>query len=50
MGPAVVPLSGPEEVRTFRRRHGGDRVFRLQELDRDRWRSITGGNASGNQP
>lgn len=50
MGPAVVPLSGPEEVRTFRRRHGGKQVFRLQELDSDRWRSITGDNASGNQP
>jgi nitrous oxide reductase accessory protein NosL len=50
MGPAVVPLSGTEEVRIFRRRHGGNQVFRLQELDSDRWRSITGDNASGNQP
>jgi copper chaperone NosL len=42
MGPALVPVQGEKEVETFRIRHGGKAVFRLEEMNDDRWREITG--------
>jgi len=43
MGPALVPVR-PQEVETFRQRHGGRDTFRIGELDDDRWRAIKQGN------
>jgi nitrous oxide reductase accessory protein NosL len=42
MGPALVPVDGEKECETFRRRHGGKAVFRLDQLDDARWRELTG--------
>jgi nitrous oxide reductase accessory protein NosL len=42
MGPALVPLRSEADVETFRKRHGGKTVFRLGDLDDERWRAITG--------
>lgn len=40
MGPAVVPLSNPSEVRMFRKRHGGSEAFTLDELTDEKWKAI----------
>jgi hypothetical protein len=29
-------------VDAFRRRHGGTHVFRLEDLDEDNWKTLTG--------
>ena len=50
MGPAVIPVPGPEEQRTFQSRHGGTRVFRLPELTEELWQSILGNDSYGNRP
>jgi nitrous oxide reductase accessory protein NosL len=42
MGPALVPVQGEKEVETFMKRHGGKAVFRLEEMNDERWREITG--------
>ncbi len=42
MGPAIIALQGKQSVNTFLKRHGGRRVFRLQELTDDLWFSLTG--------
>ncbi len=42
MGPAIIALQGKQSVNTFLKRHGGRRVFRLQELTDDLWLSLTG--------
>lgn len=50
MGPAVISVSGPEEQRTFQRRHGGTRVFRLPELTDELWQAILGNDSHGSRP
>lgn len=45
MGPALVPLKDEGGLQTFMKRHGGKTVFRLQELDDNKWREITGKKA-----
>lgn len=45
MGPALVPLTAQDDVDAFIKRHGGKIVFRLDELDDDRWEEITGKKA-----
>lgn len=42
MGPALVPIRGNKECKTFRQRHGGKAVFTLEEMDDERWLKITG--------
>ncbi|MDJ0803153.1 MAG: nitrous oxide reductase accessory protein NosL [Desulfobacterales bacterium] len=42
MGPALIPLHRSAHVDAFRRRHGGTRVFRLEDLDEDNWKKLTG--------
>ncbi len=42
MGPALVPLQKAAHVDAFRRRHGAERVFRLEDLDEDNWKTLTG--------
>ena len=42
MGPALVPVGQSDHVEAFRRRHGSDRVFRLEELNFENWESLTG--------
>jgi copper chaperone NosL len=42
MGPALVPLRESAHVDAFRRRHGGTHVFRLEDLDEDNWKTLTG--------
>ena len=42
MGPALVPIAEDSHVEAFQRRHGGDRTFRLDELDDAAWTEITG--------
>jgi nitrous oxide reductase accessory protein NosL len=42
MGPALVPVADPAHTDVFRRRHGGTRVFRLDDLDEDNWKALTG--------
>ena len=45
MGPALVPLKNGDDVAAFRKRHGGKAVFRMKELDDERWEEITGKKA-----
>jgi len=47
MGPAMVASQGRDSVDTFLKRHGGRKVFRLQELTDDLWFSLTGKPAKG---
>jgi len=42
MGPALVPLENKAHLDAFRRRHGARKVFRLDELTRDNWQTLTG--------
>ncbi len=42
MGPALIPLHRSTHVDAFRRRHGGTHVFRLEDLDEDNWKTLTG--------
>ena len=42
MGPAVVPLKDEADLTVFRTRHGGAAVFRLGDLDDQKWQEITG--------
>lgn len=46
MGPALVPVKGEKALETFKRRHCGKTVFRLDELTDARWTAITGRNAA----
>jgi len=43
MGPAVVPIRNEKDVAAFQSRHGGEVVFKLLELDDEKWESIRGG-------
>ena len=45
MGPALVPLKSADGVDAFRERHGGSVVFKMGELDDQRWEEITGKKA-----
>ena len=47
MGPMLVPLADEADIATFRERHGGTRVFRLDDLDGDRWEALLGRKATG---
>jgi copper chaperone NosL len=40
MGPALVTLAGPEEVKVFKKRHGGRVVFQIDQLDDQLWRKL----------
>ncbi|MGD9331579.1 MAG: nitrous oxide reductase accessory protein NosL [Desulfobacterales bacterium] len=42
MGPALVPLKNRTHLEAFRRRHGGQHVFRLKELNHANWEHLTG--------
>jgi len=42
MGPALVPLRNQKDFDAFIGRHGGKISFRLQEMDPEKWRAITG--------
>ena len=46
MGRALVPLRDDADVAVFRRRHGGDVVFTLDELNDARFNAITGKEAA----
>ncbi len=40
MGPAIVALSNADQLEVFQKRHGGSRVFSLDQLDDTLWRRI----------
>lgn len=42
MGPALVPLKDSSDVAVFRRRHGGEEVFHLRDLNDGNWERFTG--------
>ena len=42
MGPALVPLKNDADLTAFKKRHGGERVFRLGEMTDALFQSITG--------
>lgn len=42
MGPALVPLKNETHLEAFRRRHGAEHIFRLDELTHDNWETLTG--------
>ena len=46
MGPALVPVKGEKALEAFKRRHGGKAVFRLDEMNDDKWYAITGRKAA----
>jgi copper chaperone NosL len=45
MGPALVPVEGEKALDAFKRRHGGKAVFRMDEMNDDKWYAITGRKA-----
>lgn len=45
MGPALVPVKDERSMKAFMQRHGGKTHFRLEQMDDDRWFSITGKKA-----
>jgi nitrous oxide reductase accessory protein NosL len=45
MGPALVALKNAVHLDAFRRRHGAQQVFRLDELNHDNWEKLTGKQA-----
>jgi copper chaperone NosL len=40
MGPALVTIEDEKAVKIFQERHGGDMVFRLDDLDEVQWKQI----------
>jgi copper chaperone NosL len=46
MGPALVPVKGEKALEAFKRRHGGKTVFRMDEMNDDKWYAITGRKAA----
>lgn len=42
MGPALVPVQKATHIDAFRRRHGANHIFRLEDLNTDNWKSLTG--------
>ncbi|MFC1642983.1 nitrous oxide reductase accessory protein NosL [Myxococcota bacterium] len=40
MGPSIVPVADADAAQTFRRRHGAQHEFRLQELTTELWQGI----------
>jgi nitrous oxide reductase accessory protein NosL len=47
MGPALVPVKNEADMTTFKNRHGGKTSFRLDEMNDERWKTITGKNILG---
>ncbi len=45
MGPALVPLKDETDLTVFKKRHAGKVVFRLSDLDDQKWHEITGKKA-----
>jgi nitrous oxide reductase accessory protein NosL len=45
MGPAFVPLKLERDIAVFQKRHGGEIIFRLNELNDEKWEAITGKKA-----
>jgi len=50
MGPALVPLKDEADLKVFQERHGGKHLFRLGELDDQRWASIIGERVKARPP
>lgn len=46
MGPALVPVKGEKALEAFKRRHGAKAVFRMDEMNDDKWYAITGRKAA----
>jgi nitrous oxide reductase accessory protein NosL len=46
MGPALVPVKGEKALEAFKRRHGGKTIFRMDEMNDDKWYAITGRKAA----
>ncbi len=46
MGPALVPVMDEKALEAFKRRHGGQAVFRMPELTDEKWFAITGRKAA----
>jgi nitrous oxide reductase accessory protein NosL len=46
MGPALVPVKGEKALEAFKRRHGGKTVFRLDQMNDEKWYAITGRKAA----
>ncbi len=42
MGPAIIALDSEKEVAVFKQRHGGRRVFRINELTASDWKKVLG--------
>ena len=49
MGPALVPLENEQHLAVFKKRHGAKTVFRLSEMTDEKWRQLTGKQATSNQ-
>lgn len=45
MGPALVPVRDEDALEAFKRRHGGRAVFRLADLNDEKWEAVTGRKA-----
>lgn len=42
MGPAIVALKAQEHLETFQKRHGGEHVFQLDQINESLWRQVIG--------
>ena len=47
MGPALIPLKDSTHLQAFRSRHGGEHIFRLEELNHGNWEALTGKRPAG---
>ena len=41
MGPAIIVLGDPDQLATFKSRHGGKTVFTFDQVDDDLWKQIS---------
>ena len=41
MGPAIIALGDPDQLATFKSRHGGQTVFTFDQVDDDLWKQIS---------
>lgn len=41
MGPAIIVLGDPDQLGTFKNRHGGKTVFTFDQVDDDLWKQIS---------
>lgn len=46
MGPAMVPLKDEQSLSAFKKRHGGKVIFRLQDMNDQKWLTLTGKKAA----